>query len=83
MARTDLKEMDAGVMDPAGRSQTQTARLLAMISTIAWPVLFSCCCCGVIGNQFIRVQLLILPTFPRRFERKGAFFRGLMALRRS
>jgi predicted Zn finger-like uncharacterized protein len=34
MGNNDLKEMDAGRMDPEGRSQTQTGRLCGMISTI-------------------------------------------------
>jgi hypothetical protein len=53
MARSDLKEMDEGRMDPAGREQTATARLLAMISTITWPIVLSCCCAGMIGKQAI------------------------------
>jgi outer membrane protein assembly factor BamE (lipoprotein component of BamABCDE complex) len=54
MARTDLKEMDAGRMDPEGRSQTQLACLLAILSTIGWPVIFSCCCMCLIANQAIQ-----------------------------
>jgi hypothetical protein len=45
MARSDLKEMDAGRMDPTGRSQNMTARLCAMISTLIWPLVL-CGCCG-------------------------------------
>src|ERR1700722_4304046 len=70
MSRNDLKEMDAGVMDPAGRSRTKTARLLAMISTIAWPVIFSCCCCGMIGNQFIQGGRFVSAMGSRRITQK-------------
>jgi hypothetical protein len=51
MAHKDLKQMDAGQMDPAGRSKTRTGRLLAIISTIGWPLLWSCCCLGVAAYQ--------------------------------
>jgi hypothetical protein len=34
LGHIDLKAMDAGTMDPAGRSQTQTGKVLGMISTI-------------------------------------------------
>ena len=32
MAASDLKEMDAGTMDPAGRDTTKAAKIVAMIS---------------------------------------------------
>jgi hypothetical protein len=34
LGSNDLKKMDAGIMDPAGRSNTKTGRILGMISTI-------------------------------------------------
>ena len=34
MGSNDLKEMDAGMMDPSGRSLTNAGRILGMISTI-------------------------------------------------
>lgn len=34
MGNNDLKEMDAGVMDPSGRSLTQAGRIVGMISVI-------------------------------------------------
>jgi hypothetical protein len=33
MADNDLKEMDYGYMDPAGRDLTKTGRILGMVST--------------------------------------------------
>lgn len=36
MAANDLKAMDAGTMDPAGRGLTQTARILGIIGAILW-----------------------------------------------
>lgn len=53
MAHKDLKEMDAGQMDPAGRSKTQMGRRLAIISTIGWPMLWSCCCLGLAAYQLV------------------------------
>ena len=58
MGNNDLKEMDAGRMDPSGRSATSTGRVCGMISTIlhfsilglvflAWG---SCCCLGAVGS---------------------------------
>ncbi len=44
LARGDLEEMDAGRMGPAGRQETAAGRLCGMISSLAWPVLLSCCC---------------------------------------
>jgi predicted Zn finger-like uncharacterized protein len=38
MANTDLKEIDAGRMDPEGRQQTQIGKILGMISTILMAV---------------------------------------------
>lgn len=34
MGNKDLKEMDAGIMDPSGRGNTKVGRLLGMIFTI-------------------------------------------------
>jgi len=34
MGNTDLKEMDAGAMDPSGRSMTQAGRVCGMIGVI-------------------------------------------------
>src|SRR5262245_6951881 len=61
MGNNDLKEMDAGRMDPAGRSATSTGRMCGMISTIlcivglaiglGFGVLwFGCCCCSAMGG---------------------------------
>lgn len=70
MARADLKEMDAGRMDPAGRSQTQTARLLAMISTIGWPLVYCCCCTGLAANDLFQGSSLIPALGSRRITRQ-------------
>jgi predicted Zn finger-like uncharacterized protein len=56
MGNNDLREMDAGRMDPAGRSATSTGRVCGMISTILhigglavgvlfMLVYFGACCC--------------------------------------
>ena len=34
MGSTDLKEMDAGIMDPSGRSLTSAGRICGIIATI-------------------------------------------------
>ncbi len=34
MGSGDLKKMDAGMMDPAGRSNTQVGKILGMIATL-------------------------------------------------
>jgi hypothetical protein len=70
MAHKDLKEMDAGTMDAAGRSQTRTARLMAMISTVLWPAIFVCCCCGMIGNQFIQGSRFVSALGSRRITKQ-------------
>ena len=66
LAHKDLKEMEAGQMDLAGRSRTQTARSLAIISTIGWPLLWSCCCMGLVANQFIQGGRFISAIGSRR-----------------
>ena len=53
MARNDLKEMDEGRMDSAGRPETSTGRLCAMISTLTWPLVVCCCCSAMIGQQLM------------------------------
>ncbi len=57
MGNNDLKEMDAGRMDPAGRSSTNTGRVCGMISTILHVAILAvvllgwgCCCLGSIGS---------------------------------
>lgn len=40
LGHMDLKAMDAGTMDPSGRGQTQTGKVLGMISTILTVLLF-------------------------------------------
>src|SRR5262249_32783108 len=70
MAHKDLKQMDAGQMDPAGRSKTQTGRLLAIISTIGWPVLWPCCCPGLVAHQFIPGGRFVSAIGSRRITRQ-------------
>ena len=52
MGNNDLKEMDAGRMDPTGRGSTNTGRVCGMISTILciaglgiFTVFLGCACC--------------------------------------
>jgi hypothetical protein len=70
MAHKDLKEMDAGQMDVAGRSKTQTGRLLAIISTIGWPMLWTCCCTGLVAYQFIPGGRFVSAIGSRRITRQ-------------
>ena len=70
MAHRDLKEMDAGQMDPAGRSKTETGRRLAIISTVGWPVLWACCCTGLIAYQFIPGGRFVSAIGSRRITRQ-------------
>ena len=36
MGSEDLREMDAGLMDPSGRSLTSSGRSVGMLGTILW-----------------------------------------------
>jgi hypothetical protein len=38
MGHSDLKEMEAGLMDPSGRGLTQAGKILGMIHCILWMV---------------------------------------------
>jgi hypothetical protein len=38
MGKNDLREMDAGIMDPSGRGLTQAGKICGMISVILWIV---------------------------------------------
>jgi hypothetical protein len=63
MGRSDLAEMDAGRMDPAGRQATQTGKTCGMIATIIWGciaiagmmiplvimIMYGACCCCSLG----------------------------------
>jgi hypothetical protein len=49
MAVNDLKEMDAGLMDPAGREQTKAGKIIGIIATVLF-VLFMIA--GAIGLVF-------------------------------
>jgi hypothetical protein len=49
MGNTDLKEMDAGAMDPSGRSSTNAGRICGIIGT----VLLILCVLAFIGGLLI------------------------------
>jgi hypothetical protein len=63
MGRGDLREMDEGRMDPAGRDATQTGKTCGMIATIIWysvsmdaflvwltiVLIYGACCCATMG----------------------------------
>jgi len=40
MGSSDLREMDAGMMDPSGRSTTSSGRNVGMLGTIVWAIGF-------------------------------------------
>jgi hypothetical protein len=40
MGSGDLHEMDAGMMDPSGRSNTSSGRNIGMLGTILWIIGF-------------------------------------------
>lgn len=44
LGNNDLKEMDSGRMDPEGRGQTQTGKVLGMVSTILFALLIGGYC---------------------------------------
>jgi predicted Zn finger-like uncharacterized protein len=58
MGNGDLREMNAGRMDPSGRKATETGRLCGKLAVIIWGSLvggvlliyLSCCCCGMAGS---------------------------------
>ncbi len=52
MGGNDLKEMDAGTMDPAGRGNTQAGKICGMIATILMIVGFVI---GILAFMFIVV----------------------------
>jgi hypothetical protein len=54
MGNQDLKKMDAGTMDPAGRDNTKLGKIIGMVATIlSWGGiligLFFCVCAGILG----------------------------------
>jgi outer membrane protein assembly factor BamE (lipoprotein component of BamABCDE complex) len=79
MAHQDLKEMAAGRMDPAGRKQTQLARIFAIIGTAIWPVLLCSCCSISLMYQFINGSSLISAAGSHRIT-KGDFDRVQMGM---
>lgn len=36
MGNNDLREMDAGIMDPSGRGMTQAGKICGIVSTLLW-----------------------------------------------
>lgn len=69
MAHNDLKEMGAGRMDSAGRTQTQTARIFSIVGTLLWPFLMCSCCGGTLVYQFIEGGVLISAVGSHRITR--------------
>lgn len=43
MGSSDLKEMDAGTMDPAGRGSTNAGKICGIIGLVIWAIL-------IVGN---------------------------------
>jgi hypothetical protein len=70
MARHDLHEMRAGRMDPAGRGQTETARGLAMLSTLFWPLCLFCCGGGALVYQYFAGGVLVPAAGSHRLTKK-------------
>jgi hypothetical protein len=66
MARHDLKEMDDGRMDRAGRPQTRTAHRLAIIGTCVWLLLVS----SFLAYQFVAGGVLIPAAGSHRITEK-------------
>ena len=60
MGHSDLKEMDAGTMDPAGRGTTQAGKILGMIHCIliivAMVVFFILMALGLLGGLLSKHQ---------------------------
>ena len=54
MGSTDLKAMDAGTMDPEGRSITQAGKIIGMIATILY----------IIGLFFGLLMLVLAIALP-------------------
>ncbi len=54
MGSTDLKAMDAGTMDPEGRSITQAGKIIGMIATIL----------NIIGLFFGLLMLVLAIALP-------------------
>jgi hypothetical protein len=54
----DLKAMNAGTMDPGGRSSTEVGKVCGMISTILTAIIFSIC---AIMFMFGLIAALISP----------------------
>ncbi len=69
LAHDDLRKMDAGRMDAAGRKQTRIARILALVGTLLWPLLLSCCCGVTLVDQLIEGGSLISAAGSRRITR--------------
>jgi len=58
MGSSDLKEMEAGTMDPAGRGLTQAGKILGMIQCILWiavlVIFIALFALGLLGTVFSR-----------------------------
>jgi predicted Zn finger-like uncharacterized protein len=58
MGNNDLREMDAGRMDPAGRSATSTGRLCGKLAVIIWASVL-----GAVVLAYVIVVIVILVAY--------------------
>ncbi|MCX7045493.1 MAG: DUF4190 domain-containing protein [Candidatus Sumerlaeota bacterium] len=56
MGSRDLKEMDAGKMDPGGRQQTYAGRVIGMIATLLFAVMLVLVIAGLLIAVFLRLS---------------------------
>lgn len=49
MGSKDLRAMDAGEMDPAGRGLTQAGKILGMVSVVFWVLVLGICLLVLLG----------------------------------
>lgn len=51
MGNGDLKQIDAGTMDPSGRSMTNAGKIIGMIATILWII-------GIVAGVMMAIGLV-------------------------
>jgi hypothetical protein len=51
MGSGDLKQIDAGTMDPSGRSMTSAGKIIGMIATILWII-------GIVAGVVMAIGLV-------------------------
>ena len=51
MGNGDLKQIDAGTMDPSGRSMTNAGKIIGMIATILWII-------GIVAGVVMAIGLV-------------------------